>query len=296
MSDPHRRVCLAGGRPVAAQCADRRGCHGLCRRAVQSRGARLSRGRSRGTQDRSVRDVQRLLPVGDPARPAGWISIAGAGFPDHGAGRRRCVRPTHRRAAGRTAPTPGRLGARKNIDPAGLAGRRSQPSVSDVSRRHDRMLCAVVPDLSGSAHAGVDPHATQPISLDCGDVRGIGSGRRRRAAAHHPLVRRQMGGRAQPGSRRDDFGGLVHPGCSHPKRPAVRRRRCGHGIGAVGESAGGCLGSVVSFRNACRGRTVGRPAGGDPLRVLQHHRGRRSPRRKSGDRIAHERRAPLKYR
>lgn len=94
----------------------------------------------------------------------------------------------------------------------------------------------------------------------------------------------------------DDFGGLVHPGCSHPKRPAVRRRRCGHGIGAVGESAGGCLGSVVSFRNACRGRTVGRPAGGDPLRVLQHHRGRRSPRRKSGDRIAHERRAPLKYR
>lgn len=184
----------------------------------------------------------------------------------------------------------------KNIDPAGLAGRRSQPSVSDVSRRHDRMLCAVVPDLSGSAHAGVDPHATQPISLDCGDVRGIGSGRRRRAAAHHPLVRRQMGGRAQPGSRRDDFGGLVHPGCSHPKRPAVRRRRCGHGIGAVGESAGGCLGSVVSFRNACRGRTVGRPAGGDPLRVLQHHRGRRSPRRKSGDRIAHERRAPLKYR
>lgn len=113
MSDPHRRVCLAGGRPVAAQCADRRGCHGLCRRAVQSRGARLSRGRSRGTQDRSVRDVQRLLPVGDPARPAGWISIAGAGFPDHGAGRRRCVRPTHRRAAGRTAPTPGRLGARK---------------------------------------------------------------------------------------------------------------------------------------------------------------------------------------
>lgn len=82
----------------------------------------------------------------------------------------------------------------KNIDPAGLAGRRSQPSVSDVSRRHDRMLCAVVPDLSGSAHAGVDPHATQPISLDCGDVRGIGSGRRRRAAAHHPLVRRQMGG------------------------------------------------------------------------------------------------------
>lgn len=116
------------------------------------------------------------------------------------------------------------------------------------------------------------------------------------AAAHHPLVRRQMGGRAQPGSRRDDFGGLVHPGCSHPKRPAVRRRRCGHGIGAVGESAGGCLGSVVSFRNACRGRTVGRSAGGDPLRVLQHHRGRRSPRRKSGDRIAHERRAPLKYR
>lgn len=106
----------------------------------------------------------------------------------------------------------------------------------------------------------------------------------------------RWGGRAQPGSRRDDFGGLVHPGCSHPKWPAVRRRRCGHGIGAVGESAGGCLGSVVSFRNACRGRTVGRPAGGDPLRVLQHHRGRRSPRRKSGDRIAHERRAPLKYR
>ncbi len=48
-------------------------------------------------------------------------------------------------------------------------------------------------DLSGSAHAGVDPHATQQYLLICGDVRGIGLVAVGGQLRITPLVRRQMG-------------------------------------------------------------------------------------------------------
>ncbi len=90
--------------------------------------------------------------------------------------------PGHRFAdRGRVAP------AKTSIisDWRAVAGNRS---FFTVRRHHDRLLSAVLPDLSHASHAGLSGGATLPSTIGGSTFRYVRPGCGGRPAAHHPMV------------------------------------------------------------------------------------------------------------
>ncbi len=237
----HRRLRHPRPGRLAARAAGGVRGHRARRGAVQPGGTGLSGRRGGRAPAGGVRAVQRLLPGGHSARPAGGHGADRAGLPRHLPGRVRDLRGAEPGADPRAAgPRGRRAGARRRRGDGArpMAAGAGQPAVPALLRRHDRRLCALVPGLSGAAAGGETPGRRGAVRhrRGGGAVRRVGAEHHRRADQGDGLVQGPPGARPGPGLGAAGDGAGVRAG---PGGRCATGARTGRGpLGAGGAAAG----------------------------------------------------------